>query len=150
MLVYRIALVKYAGRLKASGRAARWNPNDVEMIYTSSSRSLACLENVVHRSQLGLNQLFNVMSIEIDSSVKKETLSLADLPEDWRDFSQMWATQEIGRRWAAGNRSVVLEVPSSIVQEEVNYLLNPLHPDFKNIRLIKTEPFVFDQRIKFN
>jgi len=82
--------------------------------------------------------------------VKKETLSLADLPEDWRDFSQMWATQEIGRRWAAGNRSVVLEVPSSIVQEEVNYLLNPLHPDFKNIRLIKTEPFVFDQRIKFN
>ena len=58
MFVYRIALIKYANSLKASGRAARWNPNETEVIYTSANRSLACMENVVHRGQLGLNQVF--------------------------------------------------------------------------------------------
>lgn len=58
MLVYRIALVKFSDSLKASGRAARWNSNDIDVIYTASSRALACLENVVHRNQLGLSSNF--------------------------------------------------------------------------------------------
>ena len=148
MLVYRIALTKYANGLKASSRAARWNPNEVEMIYTSSSRSLACLENVVHRSQLGLNQLFSVITIQLDERIQKETIQLNGLPEDWREFYQMPFTQAIGEKWIRENRSAVLEVPSSIVEEEVNCLLNPLHDDFKLIQLIKNELFVFDRRIK--
>ncbi|WP_295793314.1 RES family NAD+ phosphorylase [Mucilaginibacter sp.] len=111
MLVYRIILAKYADKLIASGRAARWNPNDVEMIYTASSRSLACLENVVHRSGKGL-------------------------------------TQRIGEKWISENNTAVLQVPSSIVSEEVNYLLNPKHKDFGEIKIFNRQPFVFDSRIK--
>jgi len=148
MLVYRIALAKYAVALTASGRAARWNPNEVGVIYTASSRSLACLENVVHRSQSGLNQLFNIMTIEVDDGIVKEIITLDSLADDWRDFHQMPITQAIGEKWISGGKTAVLQVPSSIINEEVNYLLNPLHPDFKHVRLIKTEPFSFDRRIK--
>lgn len=134
--------------MQASGRAARWNPNEVEIIYTASSRSLACLENVVHRSQTGLNQLFSVMTIQIDDHIKKEIIKLSDLHEDWTEFHQMPFTQSIGEKWIRANRTAVLEIPSSVIAEEVNYLLNPSHEDFKRIELIKTELFVFDNRIK--
>jgi RES domain-containing protein len=148
MLVYRIALTRYADSLKASGRAARWNPNKVEVIYASSSRSLACLENVVHRSQLGLNQLFSVMTIEISDSIKTEIIKPDSLPGDWKEFYRMPFTQAIGERWVEDNKTAVLQMPSSIIDGELNFLLNPSHPDFKHIRLIKTEPFLFDTRIK--
>ncbi|MEN0054489.1 MAG: RES family NAD+ phosphorylase [Mucilaginibacter sp.] len=150
MLVYRIALTKYAGSLSASGRAARWNPNEVEMIYTASSRSLACLENVVHRTQLGLNNLFNVMTIDVPHECAIEKIMLKDLPADWKTFGQQPLTQSIGARWVNQKQSPVLQVPSAIIDGEINFLLNPLHADFEKIKLIKTEPFVFDSRIKSN
>lgn len=148
MLVYRIALTKYADKLVASGRAARWNPNETEVIYTASSRSLACLENVVHRSQLGLNQLFSVMTIEIPDELKKDFVDHRQLPDNWREFQQMPLTQAIGEKWITDGKTAIIQVPSAIIEEEVNYLLNPQHPDFKKIKLLRTEMFVFDVRIK--
>jgi RES domain-containing protein len=148
MLVYRITLAKYSGKLIASGRAARWNPNDVEMIYTASSRSLACLENVVHRDKLGLSLVFNILTIECPDALKIETIPLKGLPANWIDFDQMYLTQKIGEEWVKNNGSAILQVPSSIVSEEVNYLINPKHPDFGEIKIVKTQPFVFDSRIK--
>ena len=148
MLVYRITLAKYAGKLFASGRAARWNPNDIEMVYTASSRSLACLENAVHRDQVGLKQLFSVMTIELHDDVAIKAILLDELPRGWSDYDKMFATQRIGERWIRENRTAILQVPSSIIEEEVNYLLNPRHPDFAKIKVIKTQPFVFDNRIK--
>jgi RES domain-containing protein len=148
MLVYRIVLAKYAGQLIASGRAARWNPNEVKMIYTASSRSLACLENVVHRDKMGLSRIFNIMTIECPDYIKTKTIHLKDLPANWADFDQMSKSQNIGLKWIKDNETAILQVPSSIVEEEVNYLLNPNHKDFKLIRVIKTQLFVFDGRIK--
>ena len=148
MLVYRITLAKYSHRLIASGRAARWNPNEVEMIYTASSRSLACLENVVHRDKLGLSQVFNIVTIECPDDIKIKTIYLTDLPANWVDFDQMRITQAIGEKWVKDNESAILQVPSSIVSEEVNYLVNPKHPDFERVKILKSQPFVFDSRIK--
>lgn len=148
MLVYRIALAKYAHSLNASGRAVRWNPNDTEVIYTSSSRALACLENIVHRSQLGFNELYCLMIIEVDNSVKNQIVKLKELPADWKEFGQTLLTQRIGEKWLKENKTAVLQVPSSIIEEECNYLLNIKHPDFKKITLTKTEVFSFDNRLK--
>jgi RES domain-containing protein len=148
MLIYRIAIAKYADKLAASGRAARWNPNDVEMIYTASSRSLACLENVVHRNQVGLNLAFRVMTIEVPDQLFISSIKLKDLPPDWQEYNQMAYTQSMGEKWIRERQSALLAVPSSIIEEEVNYLINPKHDDFKLIKLVKTAPFVFDQRIK--
>ena len=148
MLVYRITLAKYSGKLIASGRAARWNPNEVEMIYTASSRSLACLENVVHRDKLGLSLVFNILTIECPDTIEIKTIPLSHLPANWIDFDQMYLTQKIGEEWVRNNGSAIVQVPSSIVSEEVNYLINPKHPDFGQIKIVKTQPFVFDSRIK--
>jgi len=148
MLIYRIALAEFSEKLIASGNAARWNSKDVKMIYTASSRSLACLENVVHRSRFGLNQLFNVMTIDCPDSVNIKTISLDNLPANWTNFDQMYTTQQIGNEWIKKQESAVVQIPSSIIEEEFNYLLNPEHPDFKNIKLVKTASFVFDERIK--
>ncbi|WP_184546668.1 RES family NAD+ phosphorylase [Mucilaginibacter sp. FT3.2] len=148
MLIYRIALEKYAHKLVASGRAARWNPNDVEMIYTASSRSLACLENVVHRNQVGLNLAFSVMTIGVPDTLPIISIKKEDLPPNWQQYDRMLFTQQMGEKWIREKASVLLAVPSSIIEEEINYLINPKHDDFKSITLVKTEPFVFDKRIK--
>lgn len=148
MEVYRITLARFAADIKASGRAARWNSNDVQLIYTASSRSLACLENVVHRNQLGLSTLFKTMVIEIPDDIKLKTINRNQLSGDWKNFGKTYLTQKIGDRWAAKMETALLKVPSSIIDVEYNYLINPLHPDFKRIKLLRTEPFVFDERIK--
>ena len=148
MLVFRITQAKYATGLITSGMAARWNSNDINIIYTSSSQSLACLENVVHRSQLGMSDNFSVLTIEIPDGIRILHQHLKELPENWNTFELMHITQGIGDKWVKDNKAGILRVPSSIIHSEFNYLINPAHADFSKIRHLKTEPFVFDDRIK--
>lgn len=148
MQVFRISLTNYAKALTASGRAARWNPNDVAVIYSAASRSLACLENVVHRNQFGLNSAFQVMTIEIPDDLSVASIPLKKLSADWVSFENMSLTQELGENWIKEEKSAILQVPSSIIPGESNFLINPNHPDFKLIKLLKSEPFIFDKRIK--
>ncbi len=148
MLVFRIALAKYAKSLMASGRAGRWNFNDVKVIYTASSQSLACLENVVHRSKLGLSANFCVLTIDVPATLEIAILDMKKLPKNWQEFENTHLTQAIGNKWIEDNKTAVCCVPSSIIASEFNFLINPNHPDFKYIKHLKTEPFMFDDRIK--
>jgi RES domain-containing protein len=88
------------------------------------------------------------MIIEVPDTVKKEIIKLSDLPSDWREFAQMPLTQSIGENWLSKAQTAILQVPSSIIEEEVNYLINPQHPDFRKVKLLRSEKFVFDMRIK--
>ena len=148
MEVYRIVLAKYADRLIASGRAARWNGNNVKVIYTSSSQSLACLENVVHRSYLGLNQNFRLLTIHIPELLEIADISLKNLDKSWTSFEKLPYTQAIGNEWIKANETPILKVPSAIIGQEYNYLMNPNHPDFSKIELLANDAFIFDSRIK--
>jgi len=71
----------------------------------------------------------------------------ADLPPDWRTYPSPESLRDIGTRWARDRHVAVLAVPSAVIPQEMNYLVNPLHPGFKQIRLAKPEPFVFDRRM---
>jgi RES domain-containing protein len=148
MIIYRITLAVYADKLVASGTPGRWNSRHVKMIYAANSRSLACLENVVHRNALGLTGKFSVILIEVPETLKVEELKSTELKKGWHLFESMPYTQETGDKWIMDNQSAILKVPSVIVPGEHNYLLNPNHPDFNKIKLLKSEPFVFDARIK--
>lgn len=148
MLVYRIALNQYSQTLRTSGFAARWNPNKIMMIYTSANRSLSCLGNIVPRCKTGLTQLFRIMIIEIPETVLIKKINSVELNPNWKSYNQLNFTQNLGKSWIESEETPVLQVPSSIIEEEVNYLINPNHPDFEHIKLIKTEPFIFDNRIK--
>ncbi|KAA9339830.1 RES family NAD+ phosphorylase [Hymenobacter busanensis] len=148
MLVYRICLAKYADGLFASGYRARWNFKDQFVIYCASSRALACLENVVHRSGEGLNDQFRVLVIDVPDDLLVEEIPLAQLPPDWTKASRYGLCQPLGSAWYEARRSAVLRVPSSIVPQESNFLLHSRHPDFGRIRIVTQEPFSFDARIK--
>ena len=148
MLVYRITKALYANQLTASGGAARWNSRGEPVIYTAATRALACLENVVHRSGEGLVADFRVMVIEIPNTLLVETVPIETLPPDWFEFRQYAVCQQIGGEWLQKRASAVSRVPSAIIPNEHNYLLNPAHPDFSPISLLRTEPFLFDPRIK--
>jgi RES domain-containing protein len=148
MIIYRITLAVYAGELVASGTPGRWNSRHVEVIYTANSRALACLENVVHRNALGLQANFRVVIIEVPHTLVVKAIESKDLIKDWHLFDNILYTQAVGDKWIESKETAILKVPSVIVPGEHNYLLHPLHPDFKKIKLLRTEPFVFDARIK--
>ncbi len=147
MLVYRIVLEKYAS-LHASGIEGRWNSSGIKVIYTAQSRALACLENVVHRSGEGLNNLFRTLIIDIPSSERIEKIQLKDLPKNWQQFNKEHLCRQIGDDWFYRQESLVLQVPSVIIPNEYNYIINAQHKNFKKVKLKLIEPFIFDTRIK--
>lgn len=150
MEVFRITSRKWAGKLTASGFAARWNSNGVKVVYSAASRSLACLENVVHHNQKRLLQFFRVSVIYIPDDVSVEIINLSKLPAGWHVAREdgFERCRKYGDRWVENMNSAILCVPSAIVKNERNFLLNPSHPEFSQIRIVEKEPFFFDPRIK--
>ena len=148
MIVYRITLTMYSTKLSASGYPARWNSKDVKMIYTAQSRALACLENVVHRNSKGLQKNFRVMQIFVPDDIVLQEVKETDLVTGWKEFDKMPYTQSLGDQWIREAKSAILKIPSAIVSGDSNYLLNPVHSDYTKIKLLRTEPFEFDDRIK--
>ena len=148
MEVFRIALAQYTDKLYASGRSNRWNHAGEKVIYTASSRSLACLENVVHSSGEALGQHFKVMGIYIPDTATMDVVQLDQLPEKWNRTARSKTCKKLGSAWIKGNRSLLLQVPSSLVPEEKNYLINPNHNEFDKVKIVDRQEFRFDQRIK--
>jgi len=148
MQVYRITQIKYTDQLYASGYEGRWNQKGEKVIYTSSSRSLACLENVVHSSGELLQKAFAVMVIYFPDHIYIESINQNDLPKYWNQKARPLVCQQLGSAWYRSKKSLVLQVPSAIVAQEFNYLINVHHPDFSKIKIIDLESFPFDPRIK--
>ncbi|MEQ9098560.1 MAG: RES family NAD+ phosphorylase [Imperialibacter sp.] len=147
MRVFRITLAKFSTSLYASGFAARWNSKGTFVIYSAESRSLACLENLVHRSGEGLDAGFRVMNIDIPDDLAIDRVVLNDLPVNWKEFSQQVSTRIIGDKWVTNGTAAVLKVPSALILQEFNYILNPNHREFTRIKLISSDKFSFDRRL---
>ena len=84
--------------------------------------------------------------VDIPDSVEITRIRTSELPREWRNLPRPHALADLGSRWAAARRTAVLAVPSAIIPHDLNYLLNPLHPLFKHIRIGRPEPFYFDPR----
>lgn len=109
--------------------------------------ALAALELLVHLSRpLPLRSLVAV-PVDIADSISITHVRVSDLPANWRATSPPPELADIGTRWAEGRQSAVLAVPSAVIPQEVNYLLNPSHRAFKRIRIGRPEPFFFDPRV---
>ena len=150
MISYRITLSRWSLKLTASGNPGRWNSAGQKMIYTSGSRALACLENMAHRADEGQTNLYKVMVIEIPSEVNIEKITLVDLPENWFLYGHFETCAAIGDLWLQKSTASVLRVPSAIILNEFNFLINPEHTDFKKIKLNRIEDFRFDPRVITN
>lgn len=147
MLVYRITLERWAESLTGSGYPARWNPKGYHVVYCAGSRALACLENLVHRSGEGLSANFKIAEIYIPDSLAVHQIDPNKLPGSWHRVDGYSVCQEIGKIWLDQQKTCIMRVPSSIIQEEWNVLINPNHPDFKDISIRNISDFSFDNRL---
>jgi RES domain-containing protein len=127
-------------------RGGRWNAPKTTVVYTASSASLATLELIVHAPRALLLPEYVLFSCSFPE-VLVESIDRKALPANWRDYPAPHALQEIGTDWLLSRRSAVLEVPSAVVEEEVNYLLNPEHEDFRSIDIAAPRPFHVDLRL---
>ena len=150
MEVYRIVKEQYSSTLYASGYPNRWNVRDQKVIYTAGSRSLACLENVVHSSGETLLEQFIIMVIYIPDELLMTAVQPNQLPEDWFKKVRHPGCQQRGSDWYQAKKSAILKVPSAIIHQEWNYVLHTDHLDFDQITVVDRRFFSFDPRIKEN
>jgi RES domain-containing protein len=121
----------------------RWNRAGTPMLYTSSSRSLACLETIVHLADepLPLNRCLVEVTVPMAAWKAAAVVDPRKLV-GWDAEPAGKASQDWGTSWAAAKSTLLARVPSIIVPEESNVLINPAHPDAANIRAVKVRKWV--------
>jgi RES domain-containing protein len=150
MLVYRIATSKHINDLSGEGarlHGGRWNHRGMAVIYTSETRSLATVELLVHVSLSFAPTDLKMATIEVPDEPAPEVVDVAALPPNWRDFPAPPELADLGTAWARSNRSLLLRVPSAVVEHEKNILINPAHPVIARAVLTKVEDFRLDRRL---
>lgn len=131
------------GARKSGGR---WNSPGTAVVYTSDSASLAMLEILVHIQSQELLRHYVLFEVTFADSLAL-AVDPKDLPKNWRKSPPPVAARRIGDAWVADGGSAVLRVPSVIVPNGWNYLLNPAHPDFAKITVGPRQPTRFDRRL---
>jgi RES domain-containing protein len=122
----------------------RWNSPGRPVVYLGGSRALTALELLVHlTTPLSRAKAYSLMEASIpDSCCESMTqVSPANLPDGWRLSPPGKDTMEIGDLWLASGTTLLLSVPSAIIPEETNLLLNPRHPLFPKIKIPASTPF---------
>ncbi|RYY06184.1 MAG: RES domain-containing protein [Sphingobacteriaceae bacterium] len=150
MIVYRVGKTKYANDLMGEGarlNGGRWNNKGVGCLYTSESRALALLEYTVNIDIDDIPRALSITIIEIPNYSIKNWKE-ADLPGDWRYSPAPSSTKNFGSKLLLAVKEPYIKVPSTVIPAEYNYLLNPLHPESKNFKVIDISDFIYDVRIK--
>jgi RES domain-containing protein len=127
-------------------RGGRWNSKGTTMVYTAGSIALASIEMLVNLPGPKLLAEFVRIPVHIPPDLIVD-LPLDKLPGDWSSRPISPSIKAIGDRWVKDKPSAVLKVPSVVVPEEYNYLLNPYHPDFDKITIGTPIVYRFDPRL---
>ncbi len=146
MELFRITRSEYQNDLSGIGayyHGGRWNSPRNAMLYTCSRRSLAMLEILVHWQRPTPPPDYVVVVIYVPDSMKYT--KGVEVVSNWQHEPQ-W-TRETGDIWLNEKSSLLLRVPSVVVRNESNYLINPNHPDAEAVKIINIEPFEFDSRL---
>lgn len=149
MKVWRLCKKGHAAFDGEGARLAggRWNRKGTAMIYTSATLSLAAQELFVHLSADDAPNDLVAVPADIPDDISVTSLGEGDLPGQWRRFPAPETLAEIGTKWVQTMESAVLGVPSAVIPQESNFLLNPAHPDFSKIKIGSPAPFTFDPRM---
>jgi RES domain-containing protein len=147
MLVYRITHKKYTDHLFAPGFSGRWNSAGKKVLYCSESIPVAFLESMVRRQGVGFNHDFDIVIIEVPDTLAIQTINLTDLADGWRNFRDYAICQQIGNAWFDKFEIPVLKVPSAVVVQSSNYVINAQHSNYKHIKVAGVTELVPDARI---
>jgi RES domain-containing protein len=148
--LFRICKARYA-KSAFSGEGARlyagrWNHAGIPMVYTSTSLALAALELFVHLDPSQAPDDLVSIAATLLPNMKTETADLTALPADWRRIDHP-APRDLGTAWAKSKRSLAFRVPSAVIADEWNVLLNPAHAAFARITVSDPRSFRYDHRM---
>lgn len=134
----------------AAFEGGRWNEIDVPMVYASSSRALAALETLAHVKGNSLPFNRYLVRIDIPPAVwaAAATETPASLAIGWDAVPPGMVSIALGTHWARSGATAILRVPSVIVPEEENILINPAHPDAAGITATKVRRWLYDPRLR--
>jgi RES domain-containing protein len=151
MILYRFSRKEWGGDL--SGRGAerfggRWNSKGVPVIYCSESRALAMTEIIAYTPP-GLipeGYVLNILETPDDPRLLY-TISPEGLPPDWNRYPHGPDTKAIGDGLLKSGEYLLIKAPSALVQDEHNFLINPLHEQFSTVKVLEVLPFNFNERL---
>ena len=150
MIVYRITKKEHSaldgmGGLYGPGR---WHKKGNLVIYTSEHASLAAWEKIVHVTSFeNLPKNLLLVKIELPEGIEIQSVPQKVLVKGWNSYPFALETVDYGTSFLQKKEHLALKVPSVIIPDEFNIILNPLHPDIRNCKVVSTIPFVFDQRV---
>lgn len=153
MKLFRIEREKYLNTTLSGIGASmddgnRWNSRFTRLVYTAESRALALLEVAVHldlSEDLPTDRF--LVEIEVPDDVTVQEIRQENLPADWNEHPPTTSTQTIGDDFVFQNTALLLRVPSCLVPDEFNYLINPHHVEMQGVQVSKTLVMGFDGRL---
>jgi len=148
MILYRISNSLYSDDLSGTGAklfGARWNSKGTPMLYTTQHISLALLEMLVHTQFTDYAVELDLVYIQLPAGLEIKEINLPKLKNNWVTDEEY--TRFMGDEFIRSKQSLALRVPSAVVQEEFNFIINPIHPEFKKVKITKTKSFRPDKRL---
>jgi RES domain-containing protein len=148
MQVYRLVKSTYANDLSGTGAAmagGRWNNKGRAVLYTSENTALALLEIVVN-----IPPMFRPDLHLLKLDVPKEKIIQFDskqLPDNWFKYPAPRILAEMAEKHYLDPEILGIQVPSAIVHDQFNFILNPISSHFKEVKLLSKQPFIFDPRL---
>lgn len=124
----------------------RWNSQGTAIVYVSEHESLAALELLVHLTPVPPRDRYLSFRLEWDDKLT-EHFPIKNLPAHWNAEPPDFRTMRIGDEWVRTGKSVALAVPSVLSASEMNFLLNPRHPNFKKVKISEPVEYRFDSRL---
>lgn len=150
-LVYRLLRKPFAANpFDGEGSylfGGRWSHAGTRMAYTAEHLSLAMLEYMVHLDPGNPPSDLVLARAEVPETVSRIHVAPSELPRDWRSYPPPETLAGIGARFISEAKAAALAVPSALAPVEHNWLLNPAHPEFHQIKILATETFQYDPRL---
>lgn len=149
MRFWRIAQKRYALDKLCAGAArfgGRWNPLGMPALYCGTTLAICSLEKFVHIGSGPIPPLV-LVAVDVPDEAPLHNVGVHELPPGWDAMPTSAAAQAFGGRWLAAGEALGLSVPSVILPEERNVILNPYHPAYAAVMLNIVRPFTFDQRM---
>jgi RES domain-containing protein len=148
MIVYRLTSGQFSNDLSGNGAklyGGRWNSFGLPALYTTEHISLAMLEMLVHVKAYQSPLNYKLVTLEIPEAASVVSVDYKKMKKNWRDDPGY--SQSMGDAFLTERQSLVLKVPSAIVETENNFIINPAHRDLDKIKIRQSDNFIFDKRL---
>ncbi|HEV8514983.1 MAG TPA: RES family NAD+ phosphorylase [Cyclobacteriaceae bacterium] len=145
MILYRCALKKWAKDLTGQGAflyGGRWNSPGKNIVYTAENNLLAALEVALRVPLTNISSDYVMIPIFTPDNA---AIYSPTLPKNWNRNPKL--TQQIGNEFLEENKFLLMKVPSALMSNTFNFLINPKHKLFKEVKVNKPESLLFDERL---